>query len=162
METVIDGVAYVRAAEPCTQSCTGCVCKPTEDALLDDELCYALDGGDECFDCGTIWLKKDDVRQQVEVNKAFGHQMPLFPEIEPTAEEEEFFDKFEEKAKQVGGDHYLKAIQPWDIIRAWDLNYWEGNIVKYTLRHKGKGKIEDLEKAKHYLEYLIKNYNELY
>ena len=29
-------------------------------------------------------------------------------------------------------------------------------------RHKGKGKVEDLEKAKHYLEYLIENYEEIY
>ena len=77
-------------------------------------------------------------------------------------EEDQYFREMEDKKKQVGGDHYLKAIQPWDIIRAWDLNYWEGNIVKYVLRHKGKGKIEDLEKAKHYLEYLIENYDELF
>lgn len=96
------------------------------------------------------------------LNTFFGRQQPLFPEIEPpvTAEEDEAFQAINQK--QVGGDHYFNAIQPWDIIRAWDLNYWEGNIVKYTLRHKGKGKIEDLEKAKHYLEYLIENYNELY
>lgn len=93
----------------------------------------------------------------------FGKQLPLFPEIEPpvTSEEEEAFAAIE-KHKQVGGNHYFNAIQPWDIIRAWDLNYWEGNIVKYVLRHKGKGKVEDLEKAKHYIEYLIKKYDELY
>lgn len=71
-------------------------------------------------------------------------------------------DAFDADHRQVGGDHYFNPIQPWDIIRAWDLNYWEGNIVKYALRHKGKGKVEDLEKAKHYLEYLIENYDELY
>lgn len=64
--------------------------------------------------------------------------------------------------RQVGGDHYFNPIQPWDIIRAWELNYWEGNIVKYVLRHKGKNKVEDLEKARHYLDYLIENYDELY
>ena len=93
----------------------------------------------------------------------FGKQMPLFPEIEVTNEEEEEFARLVTRDhKQVGGSHYFNAIQPWDIIRAWDLNYWEGNIVKYVLRHKGKGKLEDLEKAKHYLEYLIDNYDELY
>ena len=64
--------------------------------------------------------------------------------------------------KQVGGDHYFNAIQPWDIIRAWDLNYWEGNLIKYALRHQGKGKVEDLEKARHYLEYLIEHYDDIY
>lgn len=92
----------------------------------------------------------------------FGNQTVLFPELEPivTAEEEEAFRELEKK--QVGGKHYLKAIQPWDIIRAWDLNYWEGNLIKYALRHQGKGKVEDLEKARHYLEYLIENYDDIY
>lgn len=93
------------------------------------------------------------------LNTFFGGRLG-YPPSSP--EEDQYFKDMEEKAKQVGGDHYLKAIQPWDIIRAWDLNYWEGNIVKYVLRHQGKGKIEDLEKAKHYLEYLIDHYDELY
>lgn len=66
---------------------------------------------------------------------------------------------------QVGGDHYLKAgsnMQPWDIARAWNLNGWEMNVVKYVLRHRHKNKVEDLQKAKHYLEYLITHYDELY
>lgn len=71
-------------------------------------------------------------------------------------------DDKQKAAKQVGGDHYLKAIQPWDIIRAWDLNYWEGNIVKYILRHQYKNKLEDIEKAIHYLEFIRDNYEELY
>ena len=58
--------------------------------------------------------------------------------------------------KQVGGDHYENmAIEPWEIIEKNDLNYWEGNIIKYILRHRHKGGVEDLEKAKHYLDHLI-------
>ena len=84
-------------------------------------------------------------------------------DIPVTQEEEDAFQLMDEKAhKQVGGDHYFNAIQPWDIIRAWDLNYWEGNLIKYALRHKGKGKVEDLEKARHYLEYLIEHYDDIY
>lgn len=93
------------------------------------------------------------------LNAFFGGKLG-YPQSSP--EEEQYFKDMEEKKRQVGGDHYLKAIQPWDIIRAWDLNYWEGNIVKYTLRHQGKGKIEDLEKARHYLDYLIEHYDELF
>jgi hypothetical protein len=59
-------------------------------------------------------------------------------------------------SRQVGGSHYKKAIQPWDIIDEWNLNYWAGNIIKYVLRYPYKNGVEDLEKAKHYLEYLIK------
>ena len=65
------------------------------------------------------------------------------------------------KSKQVGGSHYLNAIQPWDIIRAWGLGFHRGNILKYVLRAPLKNGKEDLEKAKHYLDYLIDNYDDL-
>jgi hypothetical protein len=57
--------------------------------------------------------------------------------------------------QQVAGTHYQRAIQPWDIISEWDLDFWEGNVVKYILRWKDKDGVQDLKKAKHYLEYLI-------
>jgi hypothetical protein len=59
------------------------------------------------------------------------------------------------KNQQVGGDHYQRSIQPWQIIDVWDLDYWEGNVVKYILRWRHKDGVKDLKKAKHYLEYLI-------
>lgn len=58
-------------------------------------------------------------------------------------------------ARQVGGDHYKRAHQPWEIIEEWELDYWAGNVVKYILRYKHKNGVEDLEKARHYLDYLI-------
>jgi len=58
--------------------------------------------------------------------------------------------------KQIGGDHYAKhKIQPWDIIDEYGLNYYEGNIIKYVLRHRDKNGLQDLQKASHYLEKLI-------
>jgi hypothetical protein len=58
--------------------------------------------------------------------------------------------------KQVNGTHYKnKAIQPWDYIVSNDMGYLEGNIVKYVSRWKDKGGLDDLNKAKHYLEKLI-------
>jgi hypothetical protein len=59
-------------------------------------------------------------------------------------------------SRQVGGSHYKRACQPWEIIEEWELNYWAGNIIKYVLRYPHKNGVEDLEKAAHYLEYLIK------
>lgn len=59
-------------------------------------------------------------------------------------------------ATQVGGDHYVtKAIQPWDYIAANSLGYFEGNVVKYVTRWRDKGGIDDLLKARHYLDKLI-------
>lgn len=57
---------------------------------------------------------------------------------------------------QIGGDHYKeKFIQPWDFIAANQLGYFEGNIVKYVSRWQDKGGINDLKKARHYLDKLI-------
>lgn len=58
--------------------------------------------------------------------------------------------------KQVGGTHYQdKALQPWDYIISNGLGYLEGNIIKYITRYKDKGGVQDLEKARHYLDKLI-------
>ena len=57
---------------------------------------------------------------------------------------------------QVSGDHYrLKSIQPWDYIAANGLGYFEGNVVKYVSRWREKGGVEDLRKARHYIDKLI-------
>lgn len=57
---------------------------------------------------------------------------------------------------QVGGDHYKNTgIQPVHYIRANNLDYFEGNAVKYITRHRIKGGKLDLQKAIHYLEMLI-------
>lgn len=58
--------------------------------------------------------------------------------------------------RQVGGSHYKEqAIQPWDFITANELPFLEGSVIKYVARHRQKGGVEDLEKAKHFLEKLI-------
>jgi len=74
----------------------------------------------------------------------------------------EFFDgRFEQITEtannyQEGGNHYnKKTIQPWDYVAANDLGFFEGNIVKYVTRWKDKGGVEDLKKARHYLDKLI-------
>lgn len=59
-------------------------------------------------------------------------------------------------AYQVGGQHYnAKSLQPWDVIIAWNLGFLDGNAMKYLARWRDKGGIEDLKKAKHYIEKLI-------
>lgn len=65
-------------------------------------------------------------------------------------------DQGDVMSRQVGGNHYKRACQPWEIIEEWELNYWAGNIIKYVLRYPHKNGVEDLKKAQHYLEYLIK------
>jgi hypothetical protein len=62
--------------------------------------------------------------------------------------------------RQVNGDHYRGAIQTWDYIVANDLGFLEGNIIKYVTRFRKKNGIQDLEKARHYLDKLIEVENE--
>lgn len=57
---------------------------------------------------------------------------------------------------QVGGDHYKRfEIQPIEFTMRNGLGFCEGNIIKYVSRHKFKNGVQDLEKAKHYIELLI-------
>jgi hypothetical protein len=63
------------------------------------------------------------------------------------------------KDYQVDGDHYAKRkIQPIDYIISNKLGFCEGNIVKYVSRWKEKGGLSDLLKAKHYIEFLIEEW----
>ena len=58
--------------------------------------------------------------------------------------------------KQVGGDHYKDcAIQPVDYIVKNNLDFLEGNVVKYITRHKTKNGIEDIRKVIHYAELIL-------
>jgi hypothetical protein len=57
---------------------------------------------------------------------------------------------------QIGGTHYAEnAIQPWDFIIANNLGYLEGTAIKYLCRWKSKGGVQDLKKAKHFIEKAI-------
>ena len=51
--------------------------------------------------------------------------------------------------------HYNKGIEMWDYAHSHNLNFFEGNIVKYITRWKDKNGMEDLHKAKQYLDKLI-------
>lgn len=66
----------------------------------------------------------------------------------------------ETRYKQVGGNHYKdKKLQPWDIIDALKLNFYEGNALKYLIRYRDKNGVEDLKKSIHYIEKMIEDYD---
>ena len=59
-------------------------------------------------------------------------------------------------ANNTGPGHYKdKPMQVWDYVVANNLGYLEGNVVKYISRWRQKGGVDDLRKAKHYIEKLI-------
>lgn len=67
-----------------------------------------------------------------------------------------FEDEPRQEYRQVGGTHYeIMAFQPVDYIIANNLGFIEGSIIKYISRWQSKGGVEDLKKAKHYIEILI-------
>jgi len=71
--------------------------------------------------------------------------------------------------RQVGGDHYKRMkVQPWAALDDWltsdqKVGYYLGSAVAYLARFNsegvGKGGVQDVKKAKHYLEKLIDTLN---
>ena len=67
--------------------------------------------------------------------------------------------------QQIGGEHYTsKRIQPWAAMEAWmtpdEFNgFLRGNAIKYLARCNDKGGIEDVLKARHYINKLIEVMN---
>jgi len=58
--------------------------------------------------------------------------------------------------KQIGGSHYKDmVVQPSEFINKNKLQFAEGNAIKYICRHAHKGEVQDLEKAKHYIDMII-------
>lgn len=62
---------------------------------------------------------------------------------------------------QIGGSHYKDMqVQPWQAMEAWMTReqfagFLRGNAIKYLARSDYKGGLEDLQKARHYLDKLI-------
>ena len=61
---------------------------------------------------------------------------------------------------QIGGDHYkTMKIQPITFIMENNLSFAVGNIIKYVCRYDKKNGLEDIQKARQYLDFLEEKYN---
>lgn len=59
-------------------------------------------------------------------------------------------------SSQVGGGHYKDMkIQPVEYIHKNGIGFAEGCVIKYVSRWRAKGGVEDLKKARHFLDLLI-------
>lgn len=59
-------------------------------------------------------------------------------------------------ARQEGGQHYKDmAIQPFEYIHTNGIGFAEGCVIKYVSRWRAKNGVEDLKKARHFLDLLI-------
>lgn len=58
--------------------------------------------------------------------------------------------------EQVAGSHYSEmSIQPIEYIVANNLNFIEGNVIKYISRHRKKNGAQDIRKVIHYCHLLL-------
>ena len=68
--------------------------------------------------------------------------------------------KLSANERQVAGSHYGGGThQHWDMVVDHQLNYFEGQITKYVMRCRKKNGVQDLEKAKHFIEKYIEEYD---
>lgn len=58
--------------------------------------------------------------------------------------------------------HYTDhALEPIHVINSWELNFNLGNVIKYVARagkKRGNTRLQDLQKAKQYLEFEIERH----
>ena len=66
-------------------------------------------------------------------------------------------EKVNEETARLRPNYYKSDTgkQVWDYIQEMGLDFFQGNVLKYMYRYKGKNGLEDLKKAKTYLEKMI-------
>lgn len=108
-------------------------------------------------DLGRVIEINEDGHYNFKVNWASGHNTQCHLSVfDLDYQGEQMRDDVKDLPKQVGGSHYQHfKIQPVDYIADNQIPYLEGNVIKYVSRWRNKNGVEDLEKAKHYLEILI-------
>lgn len=74
--------------------------------------------------------------------------------------EEELYPRHIESNDPLHPGHYpfVGSEDPIDVCLKWGIGFCEGNVIKYVVRWKKKGGIEDLKKARIYLDRLIEHH----
>lgn len=120
------------------------------------------------------YFTKNPLATPKEVGAKFKVAMPIVykirKEVMPVVQEENakeivlakpFVPSNKADDLQVGGDHYKNmGVQPWKAMESWMTpeqfaGFLRGNAIKYLARCDAKGGIDDIKKAKHYIEKLI-------
>lgn len=128
----------------------------------------------ECFDAGHTVPKderKDDMSSDMyscDGCENYFHELDLRKDKDSNllcAKCSRAFDAGRVPAKaqttQPDNSHYTKGgIEPWTYIQANNLNFFEGSVVKYITRWRHKNGIEDLCKARVYIDELIRQEEE--
>lgn len=85
------------------------------------------------------------------------------------------FDKWDDELRRLGRydlikrvgrhpttpEHYARGMEPIKFIQSHQMSFAEGCVIKYLCRYKDKGSpMEDLNKARHYIDILLKDLEE--
>ena len=63
-----------------------------------------------------------------------------------------------EEKNNINPDHYGNSgIDVIKFCQVNNLDFMQGNVIKYVFRYKNKNGLEDLEKAKEYIDRMIEN-----
>ena len=65
------------------------------------------------------------------------------------------YTNFESKNSKIKPKYYGTGIDVIEFCLRNNLTFMQGNVIKYVTRYKNKNGIEDLEKAKEYIDRLI-------
>lgn len=65
------------------------------------------------------------------------------------------YSEFERKESKIKPSYYGTGIDVIEFCLRNNLTFMQGNVIKYVTRYKAKNGIEDLEKAKEYIDRLI-------
>ena len=127
---------------------------PKKEDLMSMDRCCA-----NCVHCGTpnyidpcaMCLSTDEMR---------GFMPKSDDETDKPSLEEELYPRHIESNDPLHPGHYpfVGSEDPIDVCLKWGIGFCEGNVIKYVVRWKKKGGIEDLKKARIYLDRLIEHH----
>lgn len=140
------------------------------DFQIGDIVRAAVDDPEQFFMCNQRYTVADvnGVGPDARLTLGFGpgaftapaHRFDLVHRLTPISEAG--WETPTPRSAQIGGDHYARhEIQPWDALKCWldgmepFAAYMTGNAIKYLARWHNKGGVEDLKKARHYIDALI-------
>lgn len=102
----------------------------------------------------------DSLNYIQQKNKALDEHLEAYEEWARLEKQREEFTEEKASDLQIGGNHYKKfKIQPAEFCYKNNIPYLEATAIKYLCRWKDKGGLQDLEKAKHFIDLLIEFQN---
>jgi len=115
-----------------------------------------LDGIYVQDDSGEVrWWLRSRFKKVEEGKKASAHKEPA-PDVVPLDDQAAQLKKLVDADRVIRPAHYTQyPIEPVVFLMVNKIPFDQGNVIKYTLRADAKNGIEDLKKARRYLDMMI-------